>query len=89
MRKTKHKEICDSLVKLKMNDIDLNIDYLEAHFLAGGNTKLVVEAMILDKIKDTGFSFEQLTAYDLAQISPLEVVEKSEVGNQHNPFEKR
>lgn len=85
-RKTKPRLICQSLITLKMNSIEVKSDQLEALYLGGGDVQNITDALILDKVKSTNIGFAVLFSYELAGINSLECVEKSTPENIYNPF---
>ncbi len=57
--------------------LDLSVDQLEAHFLAGGNVDRVVNALISADKANIKLTFSQATAIDLAGRNVLEAVQMS------------
>lgn len=57
--------------------LDLGVDELEAHYLAGGNVVRVVQALIAASKANIGLSFKQATAIDLAGRDVLDAVQTS------------
>lgn len=57
--------------------LELNVNQLEAHFLAGGNVENVVNALIAAHRAQIALSFEQAAAIDLAGRNVLEAVQMS------------
>jgi uncharacterized protein YqfA (UPF0365 family) len=57
--------------------LDLTVDQLEAHFLAGGNVDRVVNALISADKANIKLTFSQATAIDLAGRNVLEAVQMS------------
>lgn len=57
--------------------LELNVNQLEAHFLAGGNVENVVNALIAAHRAQIELSFEQAAAIDLAGRNVLEAVQMS------------
>ena len=57
--------------------IDVTIDKLEAHYLAGGNVDRVVDALIAAHRAEIGLTFERAAAIDLAGRNVLEAVQMS------------
>lgn len=58
--------ICEQLITLKKAGIDVDVDKLEAHVLAGGNLYHVGEALISANKAGLNYSFERIAAIDLA-----------------------
>jgi len=65
------------LIKAQKAGLDVAIDKLEAHFLAGGNVDRVVDALIAAQRANIGLSFERAAAIDLAGRNVLEAVQMS------------
>ncbi len=59
--------IVRSLIKAKTEGITINPDYLEAHYLAGGNVYNLTEALIYAKQKNADIELKQLMNADLLQ----------------------
>ncbi len=57
--------------------INVNTDQLEAHFLAGGNVRLVVQSLISADKANIQLPFERAAAIDLAGRNVLEAVQMS------------
>lgn len=65
------------LVKATKAGLNLNINQLEAHYLAGGNVDKVVDALIAAHRADILLPFEKAAAIDLAGRDVLEAVKMS------------
>ena len=65
------------LVKANKAGLDVNVNQLEAHYLAGGNVDNVVDALIAAHRAQIDLSFEQAAAIDLAGRNVLEAVQMS------------
>lgn len=65
------------LIKAMKAGLDVSIDKLEAHYLAGGNVDRVVDALIAAHRAQIELSFEQAAAIDLAGRNVLEAVQVS------------
>ena len=65
------------LIKAQKAGLDVAIDKLEAHFLAGGNVDRVVDALIAAQRANINLSFERAAAIDLAGRNVLEAVQMS------------
>ncbi len=57
--------------------IDVSIDKLEAHYLAGGNVDRVIDALIAAHRAEIALTFERAAAIDLAGRNVLEAVQMS------------
>ncbi|MHB1153734.1 MAG: flotillin-like protein FloA [Eubacteriales bacterium] len=77
LRRVMPMKVVDPLIKAVKAGIDLNINQLEAHFLAGGNVDRVVNALIAAQRADIPLSFERAAAIDLAGRDVLEAVQMS------------
>jgi len=69
--------IVHAMITSKKAGIDITRDQLEAHFLAGGNIKLVVNALISADKANMNLTFNTATAIDLAGRDVLEAVQMS------------
>ncbi|MBE6935683.1 MAG: UPF0365 family protein [Ruminococcaceae bacterium] len=69
--------IVNPLIKATKAGIDLPINKLEAHYLAGGNVDRVVNALIAAQRADIPLEFERAAAIDLAGRDVLEAVQMS------------
>jgi len=65
------------LVKAVKAGLDLSVNQLEAHYLAGGNVDRVVDALIAAQRADIPLTFERAAAIDLAGRNVLEAVQMS------------
>lgn len=65
------------LIKSTKAGLDLNVNQLEAHYLAGGNVDKVVDALIAAHRADMNLKFERAAAIDLAGRDVLEAVKMS------------
>ncbi len=65
------------LIKARKAGLDVEIDKLEAHYLAGGNVDRVVDALIAAHRADIALTFERAAAIDLAGRNVLEAVQMS------------
>ena len=59
-------KIVNPLIKASKAGINVNINKLEAHLLAGGNVDRVVDALIAAQRANIGLEFEKAAAIDLA-----------------------
>lgn len=69
--------IVNPLIKAAKAGLDIGIDKLEAHFLAGGNVDRVVNALIAAHRAGIELTFERAAAIDLAGRDVLEAVQMS------------
>ncbi|HHX01482.1 MAG TPA: flotillin-like protein FloA [Firmicutes bacterium] len=65
------------LIKAYKAGLDVTIDKLEAHYLAGGNVDRVIDALIAAHRADIPLVFERAAAIDLAGRNVLEAVQMS------------
>ncbi len=78
LRRVQPKIIVDELIKAhKANLSDVHFNKLEAHFLANGNVRTVVDALISAKNAGIHLPFDQATAIDLAGRDVLQAVKDS------------
>ena len=76
-RKVNPSEIVLPLITATKAGLHLNVNELEAHYLAGGNVRRVVAALISADKANIALSFQQAAAIDLAGRNVLEAVETS------------
>jgi len=69
--------VVNPLVKARKAGIDLSINQLESHYLAGGNVDRVVNALIAAHRANIDLTFERAAAIDLAGRDVLEAVQMS------------
>lgn len=77
MRRVRPSLIVLPMIKATKAGLDLKIDKLEAHYLAGGNVDSVVDALIAAQRADIPLEFERAAAIDLAGREVLEAVQVS------------
>lgn len=77
LRRVKPKRVIEPMIKGDKAGIELSINQLEAHFLAGGNVDRVVDALIAAHRADINLTFERCAAIDLAGRDVLEAVQMS------------
>jgi uncharacterized protein YqfA (UPF0365 family) len=65
------------LIKATKGGIAVNVNQLEAHYLAGGNVDRVIDALIAAHRADMNLPFERAAAIDLAGRDVLEAVKMS------------
>ncbi|WP_053957568.1 flotillin-like protein FloA [Inediibacterium massiliense] len=76
-RRVSPSRIVNPLIKATKAGLDLNIDKLEAHYLAGGNVNSVVDALIAAQRADISLEFERAAAIELAGREVLGAVQVS------------
>ena len=64
LRKIPLDVIIDARIKAANNGINISIDDLATHFLAGGNVNMVVDGLIAAKEKNLNLSFEKIAKLD-------------------------
>ncbi|SNS92271.1 Uncharacterized protein YqfA, UPF0365 family [Anaerovirgula multivorans] len=69
--------IVNPMIKATKAGLDLNIDKLEAHYLAGGDVNRVADALIAAQRADINLEFERAAAIDLAGRDVLQAVQVS------------
>jgi len=77
LRRVPPANIVNPLVKAYKAGLDITVDQLEAHYLAGGNVDRVVDALIASERADINLPFERAAAIDLAGRNVLEAVQMS------------
>ena len=77
IRRVEPRMIVLPLIKGTKAGLPLNVNQLEAHYLAGGNVDNVVDALIAAHRAQIELSFEQAAAIDLAGRNVLEAVQMS------------
>ena len=77
LRRVPPANIVNPLVKSYKAGLDLTVDQLEAHYLAGGNVDRVVDALIASERANIELPFERAAAIDLAGRNVLEAVQMS------------
>ncbi len=65
------------MIKARKAGLDVTIDKLEAHYLAGGNVDRVVDALVAAHRANIELTFERAAAIDLAGRNVLEAVQMS------------
>ena len=76
-RRVRPSRIVDPMIKATKAGLELSIDKLEAHYLAGGNVDTVIDALIAAQRANIYLEFEQAAAIDLAGRDVLEAVQVS------------
>lgn len=77
LRRVAPKKILLPLIKATKAGLDISVNELEAHYLAGGNVDQVVDALIAAHRADFQLPFERAAAIDLAGRDVLEAVKMS------------
>ncbi len=77
IRRVRPASIVNPMIKATKAGIELTIDKLEAHLLAGGDVNMVVDALIAAQRANINLEFEQAAAIDLAGRDVLEAVKVS------------
>ncbi len=77
LRRVVPTRIVNPMIKATKAGLDLNIDELEAHYLAGGNVNTLVDALIAAQRANIPLVFERAAAIDLAGRNVLEAVQVS------------
>lgn len=77
LRRVSPNKIVTPMIKATKAGLELVIDELEAHYLAGGNINTLVDALIAAQRADIPLTFEQAAAIDLAGRNVLEAVQVS------------
>ena len=77
LRRVVPSRIVNAMIKAVKAGLDLSINKLEAHLLAGGNVDKVVNALIAAQRANIPLEFERAAAIDLAGRDVLEAVQMS------------
>ena len=77
MRRVPPSKIVMPLIKANKAGLEVNVNQLEAHYLAGGNVDKVVDALIASQRAQIVLPFERSAAIDLAGRDVLEAVQMS------------
>lgn len=77
LRRVAPSRIVNPMIKATKAGLKLNIDELEAHYLAGGNINTLVDALIAAQRANIPLEFERAAAIDLAGRNVLEAVQVS------------
>ncbi|MDB4350398.1 flotillin-like FloA family protein [Verrucomicrobia bacterium] len=64
LRKIPSDVIIDARIKAANNGINISIDDLATHFLAGGNVNIVVDGLVSAKEKNLNLTFDQIAKFD-------------------------
>jgi len=76
-RRVQPSRIVNPLIKATKAGLNLDLDNLEAHYLAGGDVNSLVDALIAAQRAELGLEFERAAAIDLAGRNVLEAVQVS------------
>lgn len=77
LRRVVPSRIVNPLIKARKAGLGVNVNQLEAHYLAGGNVDRVVNALIAAQRADIDLTFERAAAIDLAGRDVLNAVQMS------------
>jgi uncharacterized protein YqfA (UPF0365 family) len=77
LRKVPQEKVVQPLIAAVKAGVDVNVNQLETHYLAGGNVDRVVQALISAYRAQIPLTFEKAAAIDLAGRNPLEAVQMS------------
>ena len=77
LRRVNPSQIVMPLIKSNKAGLDVNVNQLEAHYLAGGDVDRVVDALIAAERASIPLTFERSAAIDLAGRDVLEAVQMS------------
>ncbi|HHU83340.1 MAG TPA: flotillin-like protein FloA [Firmicutes bacterium] len=77
LRRVPPAQIVLPMIKAVKAGLDVTVNKMEAHYLAGGNVDRVVNALIAAHRADIGLTFERAAAIDLAGRNVLEAVQMS------------
>ncbi len=77
LRRVMPSRIVNPMIKATKAGVPLDIDELEAHYLAGGNVNTLVDALIAAQRANIPLDFESAAAIDLAGRNVLEAVQVS------------
>ena len=77
IRKVTPSKIINPMIKATKAGLDISINKLEAHYLAGGNVDRLVNALIAAQRADIPLEFERAAAIDLAGRDVLNAVQMS------------
>ncbi len=77
LRRVVPNRIVNPMIKATKGGLNLDIDELEAHYLAGGNVNTLVDALIAAQRANIPLDFERAAAIDLAGRNVLEAVQVS------------
>ncbi|NLW60197.1 MAG: flotillin-like protein FloA [Firmicutes bacterium] len=77
LRRVPPSRIVLPMIKAEKAGLEVTVDKLEAHYLAGGNVDRVIDALIAAQRAEINLTFERAAAIDLAGRNVLEAVQMS------------
>lgn len=77
LRRVTPSRVVNPMIKAKKAGINISINQLESHYLAGGNVDRVINSLIAAQRANIALSFERSAAIDLAGRNVLEAVQMS------------
>ncbi len=77
LRRVRPSRIVNPMIKATKAGVDIDMEELEAHYLAGGNVDTLVDALIAAQRANIPLRFERAAAIDLAGRNVLEAVQVS------------
>lgn len=77
LRRVVPSRIVNPMIKATKAGLDISVNELEAHYLAGGNVNVLVDALIAAQRAEIPLEFERAAAIDLAGRNVLEAVQVS------------
>ncbi|OLS03378.1 flotillin-like protein FloA [Tissierella creatinophila] len=77
LRRVAPGRIVNPMIKATKAGLDLDVDELEAHYLAGGNVNTLIDALIAAQRAEIPLDFDRAAAIDLAGRNVLEAVQVS------------
>ncbi|MBS4750775.1 flotillin-like protein FloA [Granulicatella sp. zg-ZJ] len=77
LRRVAPHRIIQPMIKATKAGLNISIDKLEAHYLAGGDVNMVIDALIAAQRANIDLEFEQAAAIDLAGRNVFEAVQVS------------
>lgn len=77
LRRVVPTRIVNPMIKATKAGLDIDINDLEAHYLAGGNVNVLIDALIAAQRAEIPLEFERAAAIDLAGRNVLEAVQVS------------
>ncbi|MGO1469083.1 MAG: flotillin-like protein FloA [Tissierella sp.] len=77
LRRVAPNRIVSPMIKATKAGLDIHVDELEAHYLAGGNVNTLIDALIAAQRGEIPLDFDRAAAIDLAGRNVLEAVQVS------------
>lgn len=77
LRRVAPNRIVSPMIKATKAGLDIHVDELEAHYLAGGNVNTLIDALIAAQRAEIPLDFDRAAAIDLAGRNVLEAVQVS------------